>query len=743
METTADSGSTSPAWFVGAMYSGTDDQLPRFLKDGIWENGYDDKLLDMVRSMRPGDRIAVKSSYTRKYGLPFDNRGQSVSVIAIKAIGSITENLNDGKRVRVNWTKLEPPREWYFYTNRGTVWRVLPGEWKTDGLIAFAFDAKNQDIERFQNSPYWRERFGSAAPDKRRFAWTTFYESVATKLLDYRNNRSGLIKAIRDISQRVDGLGHLTEDQYADGSKDFVRDICPFTVMGLFNRGITDANRKIIAKELASALGVTEAVPDTFEGIPVLNNLGSWFFGWAKDRPPDQIDSLWQVFATGIQYAESDDEKPRDAFALTFDDASGRFAVGWKLTIGLYWIRPWSFLSLDGNSRAYITKKLSISIGKHGSKKRCDAADYLGLMDVLENRFQESSYSVHSYPELSLEAWTYKDPSELVSPESGDEPDNLDAGNGEISDQAEGIVNPPAPIVPYSAEHILDDGCFLARETINLFLDRLRDKKNLIIQGPPGTGKSWLAKRLAFALIGQKDESKVRRVQFHPNMSYEDFVRGWRPSGDGRLSLKDGVFMEVINAASRDSKSRFVMVIEEINRGNPAQIFGEMLTLLEDGKRNPDEAIELCYPDEHGRYRRVHIPENVFVIGTMNVADRSLALVDMALRRRFAFVSLEPVFGSVWRKWVVEVCNIDSALATDIENRIIELNTRIANFPGLGIQFCIGHSFVTPSRPLETGDTRKWFSHVVDTEIGPILDEYWFDKPAETVQARNQLLQGW
>jgi 5-methylcytosine-specific restriction protein B len=511
--------------------------------------------------------------------------------------------------------------------------------------------------------------------------------------------------------------------------------------MGLFNRGITDENRKIIAHELATALGVTEKVPDTFEGIPVLNNLGSWFFGWAKDRPPDQIDSLWQVFATGIQFAESDDDKPRDAFALTFDDASGRFAVGWKLTIGLYWIRPWSFLSLDGNSRAYITKKLSIAIGKHGPKRRCDAADYLGLMDLLENRFQESSYSVHSYPELSLEAWTYKDPSELA--ERSDDPGDSDPPNERISDQVEGIATPPAPIVPYSAEHILNDGCFLERERIELFLDRLRNKKNLIIQGPPGTGKTWLAKRLAFALMGQKDESKVRRVQFHPNMSYEDFVRGWRPSGNGRLSLKDGVFMEVIHAASLDARSRFVLVIEEINRGNPAQIFGEMLTLLEDTKRNPDEAIELCYPDEDSVYRRVHIPENVFVIGTMNVADRSLALVDMALRRRFAFVSLKPVFGSAWRNWVVEMCNVDSALAADIESRIIELNTRIADFPGLGSQFCIGHSFVTPSRPLEAGDTRKWFSNVVDTEIGPILDEYWFDKPVEAVQARNQLLQGW
>ena len=729
------------SWFVGASYGGTEDQMPRFLSEGIWENGYKDRHLDVVRSMRAGDRIAVKSSYTRKHGLPFDNRNQIVSVMAIKAIGTITENLNDGKRVKVDWTKVEPVREWYFYTHRGTVWRVLPGEWETDGLIAFTFNDKPQDLERFRNAPYWRERFGTvAAPDIHRFVWTKFYEAIADKLLTFRNNRTALVEGIKEISVRVDGLGHLAEDKYADGTTGFVKDICPFTTIGLFNRGIKDSNRKIIATELAKFLGVDEPVPETFEGIPLLNNLKSWYFPFEVNRATDHIDSLWGVFAAGIAYADTDDDLARVEFAKAFDSANGRPGVAWNLTFGLYWIRPWAFLSLDHNSQVYVSKKLGVPIGLHGPKRRCNSADYLAVMDVLEPRFQEASYPVHSHPELSLEAWLYKDPTDEKSPVVESDVNEADDGDDAAAPEH---VHVAVPIVPYSVDDILKDGCFLERNEIDRLLDRLRDKKNLILQGPPGTGKTWLAKRLAFALMGQKDESKVRAVQFHPNLSYEDFVRGWRPTGEGKLSLADGVFMEVIKAASKDPSSKFVVVIEEINRGNPAQIFGELLTLLEAGKRTPNEALELCYPDADGKRRPVHIPENLYVVGTMNIADRSLALVDLALRRRFAFVGLEPRLGTAWRDWVIKECAVDPALVVDIEHRIAELNDQIAADARLGKQFRIGHSYVTPAHRLEAGDTKKWYQQVVETEIGPLLDEYWFDTPDEAQKACARLLQGW
>ncbi len=727
-------------WFVGASYGGTDDQMPRFLAEGIWENGYDDKLLDVVRSMRPGERIAIKSSYTRKHGLPFDSRGRAVSVMGIKAVGTITENLNDGKRVKVDWAKVEPVREWYFYTHRATIWRVLPGEWMNDALIAFAFDGKPQDVDRFRNEPFWRERYGTTSPEKQRFEWTDFYEAVAEKLLAHADDRTPLIEGIHEIASRVPGLTYL-QDKFPDGTSGPLRDICPFTTMGTFNRSMTVGNRKTIAGELAKLLGVTVPVPPSFEGIPVLNNQRSWFFAYADKRGADDIDALWKVFVAASKMVDGDQLDTRDAFIGAYDEATQVWGVAWNLSTGLYWAHPWEFLTLDSQSRHYINKRLGLNVVINGQQGPCDGREYLKLLDDLRSRFGEDGYPVHSFPDLSLASWMYKDPVDEPVP-TGDIGTNAGAEQ-ETEGEVREAFQVAAPIVPYSVEDILKDGCFLERAEIDRLLDRLRTKKNLILQGPPGTGKTWLAKRLAFALMGRKDDSKVRAVQFHPNLSYEDFVRGWRPTGEGKLSLADGLFMEVIKAASKDPSSKFFVVIEEINRGNPAQIFGELLTLLEAGKRTPNEALELCYPDADGKRRPVHIPENLYVVGTMNIADRSLALVDLALRRRFAFVGLEPRLGSVWRDWVVTECAVDPGLVADIERRIAELNDQIAADARLGKQFRIGHSYVTPAHRLEAGDTKKWFQQVVETEIGPLLDEYWFDAPDETQKALAQLTQGW
>lgn len=299
-----------------------------------------------------------------------------------------------------------------------------------------------------------------------------------------------------------------------------------------------------------------------------------------------------------------------------------------------------------------------------------------------------------------------------------------------------------AGLAPYGVADIVADGCFLSEGDLAAMLALVRHKKNLVLQGPPGTGKTWLARRLGYALAGAKDPDRVMAVQFQPSLSYEDFVRGWRPfasdDGTGGLRLTDGVFLECVAAALERPGETFVLVIEEINRGNPAQILGELLTLLETDKRDPSEALRLAYPRHADE--RVHIPPNLHIIGTMNIADRSLALVDLALRRRFAFRNLTPQLNDAWRAWC-QAAGAPDPMVDLVAQRMATLNSAIGADSRLGEQFCVGHSYITPPKA-GVHDWSNWYRTVVETEIGPLLDEYWYDDPAAARQNRAALVAG-
>lgn len=791
--------SIDTAWFVGATY-GDDDQLDNFIEQGIWKNGYSDRYLDQVRSMQKGEKIVIKSAFTRKYELPFDNRGHMVSVMAIKAIGTITNNLNDGQTVQVDWLeKFDDPKQWYFYTNRTTVWRIDNTSWMNKALLDFTFKGTQQDYGKFANAPCWKERFGDTPKNDVRFKWTNFYESFADKLLSHKSDRKALTAFIIELANKYQ-LSYII-------GKD-LDDVCPFTVMGIFNRGVTEQNRKALASALAQFLSVDEPIPESFEAIPILNNQKSWFFAYEESRGKQDIDNLWSIFESALTYADSQNEDSQNAFAALYNQVSSQLGVGWNLTMGLFWIRPWAYPTLDTQSRDYLTL-LGVNLNKTGVKGRCSAKDYLTLMNNLEIRFSEEKFPVHSYPELSLKAW--QQPSKKSSEETkfSDKrdgwkslilerievlcrsnesavftreqfhseyleelsslfPDNktpdmtidrqmqilrdesiigfLQQGQYEwygyedIVEDLSSINESTEYLEPYNVTNIINDGCFLSEETVTHLLQRLRDKKNLILQGPPGTGKTWLAKRLAYALINEKKESNLCAVQFHPNLSYEDFVRGWRPSGDGKLTLCDGPFLEAVELARGNPDQRYVVVIEEINRGNPAQIFGEMLTLLEADKRTPTEGLSLSYKKNNNE--RVYIPENLYVIGTMNIADRSLALVDLALRRRFAFFTLETTLDDTWMNWVSTTNQIPVPFLIMVKQKIDHLNSLIETDQRLGKQFKVGHSYVTPSFSSEISDPISWFSDVVNTEIYPLLEEYWFDSIETADSARLALLEG-
>jgi len=466
----ADATSETDYWMVGAYWDSADpqDQTQRFLDEGVWENGYEDRYLDEVRSMKVGDKIAIKASATQKNDLPFDGRGKTISKNIIKARGTIIANRSDGSTVEVEWDPEFKKKDWFFYTNRTTLWHL--------------------DLE------------GK-------------YAEYARKLIDFA---------------------------FLDKSQDY----------------------------------------DWF--------IEQWWGPTAKQKAP-----------------------------------------------------------------------------------------------VVEDLIAKTAYSVAD---------------------------------------------------------LIESGIFLTKDEIEETLERLRSKKNLILQGPPGVGKTFLARKLAYALMEEADDERIKMVQFHQSYSYEDFIRGYRPLPDkaGTFGLQDGVFFNFCQRAHQDPENDYVFIIDEINRGNLSQIFGELLMLIEVDKRELKYALPLVYRKE--KEVGFYVPSNLYLIGLMNVADRSLAMVDYALRRRFAFISLKPQFQATsFREWLKQR-NMGDDLINLIVDRMSALNQEIANDSLLGENYAIGHSFFCPRGDNFNELTRQWYDSVVKTEIIPLLEEYWFDNGERARQIAEKLL---
>jgi 5-methylcytosine-specific restriction protein B len=282
---------------------------------------------------------------------------------------------------------------------------------------------------------------------------------------------------------------------------------------------------------------------------------------------------------------------------------------------------------------------------------------------------------------------------------------------------------------PYGRKDLLSD-VFLSEEKLERSLALLKRKKNIILQGPPGTGKTYFAKRLAWYLMGEKDKTRLRTIQFHQSYAYEDFIQGYRPDG-GELKLKNGVFYDFAKRASRDPERDYVLIIDEINRGNLSKIFGELMLLIEADKR--EESIKLAYAREGEMFS---VPSNLHIIGTMNTADRSLALVDYALRRRFAFIQMPPNFGNNFRENLL-TAGFTDAFIDSLINKAHQINEIIGGDPALGMGFLMGHSyFVTQELP---EDPEEWLSDIFTYEILPLLEEYWFDNEDRIVTAKEIL----
>ena len=298
--------------------------------------------------------------------------------------------------------------------------------------------------------------------------------------------------------------------------------------------------------------------------------------------------------------------------------------------------------------------------------------------------------------------------------------DYVEKLNALFESEIEDDIEEPVETVlkPYDADMFLEE-VYMDKAKYDTLIALVMKKKNVILQGAPGVGKTYAAKRLAYSIMGVKDPSRVMMVQFHQSYSYEDFIMGFRPTQEGGFELKRGAFYDFCKSAEVDSEDTpYFFIIDEINRGNLSKIFGELFMLIETDKRGIE--LKLLYADE-----KFSVPKNVYIIGMMNTADRSLAMMDYALRRRFAFFDMEPGFNTKGFRQYQE--GLQSEKFNKLIDRVEALNADIAADDSLGEGFCIGHSYFCELK--ETSD--QTLSGIVEFELAPLLKEYWFDEPAK------------
>ena len=673
------------------------------------------------------------------------------------------------------------------------------------------------------------------------YTWTAFYEELAEKLAPYADDQEALLAKLKtafaDAGQTMAKLSFSGEATEVD----------PFTIYGMFNKREGHDKRTELAEQFKVQFEMESDVPFRFDGIPVLNPLSAAYYSFESEDKSEHIANIWSFFKAAIDYAAEMTLQTREAFISAYNAVREQPRIKWNLTMGLFWMRPHNYISLDTNNRNFLlsgtalsetaTAEIASILGKKGQIPTGDG--YLRICDIVREEINAGKCPYANFLEFSRAAWESGKAIEEdeTDEESKTETTNMNhwfiVANPEIwtistkpvgaeefytfynkkgnprkifknfQESAAGdpvifyeatpkkqavclgqivsqdgkelhfrktadlgkpvdysvMVNTPElagmeflanrngsvfrlteaeynkiielskveeeenEFEPYTKEDFLRD-VFMDESVYERLVSILRIKKNLILKGAPGVGKTYAAKRLAYSIMGEQNTERVKFVQFHQSYSYEDFVMGYRPIDSGGFVLRPGVFYKFCKKAEMDPGHDYYFIIDEINRGNLSKIFGELFVLMEADKR--EEEVQLAYREE-----LFSVPKNLYIIGMLNTADRSLAMIDYALRRRFSFVEMVPALDKLIKVWEIDPASKLGKLLDEVNN----LNDDIKGDSSLGSGFCIGHSYFCNREAVTDAN----LSNIVEYEIIPMLEEYWFDNPTKATDWSERL----